>query len=131
MKAVTLWQPYAQAVAAGLKHYETRSWATRYRGPIAIHASIKPLTKQSQDLTIRYAIPELAYGEIIAYADLVDCVLMTEELIACQNQPELDFGDWRPGRYAWQLENIRLPQQKTKISGRQGLWNFDEYQSAV
>ena len=41
MKAITLWQPWASLIACGAKKYETRSWATRYRGPIAIHAAKK------------------------------------------------------------------------------------------
>lgn len=40
MKALTLWQPWADLAALGLKH-ETRSWGTSYRGPIAIHAALK------------------------------------------------------------------------------------------
>lgn len=39
MKALTLTQPYATLVAIGSKHIETRSWATSYRGPLAIHAA--------------------------------------------------------------------------------------------
>lgn len=39
MKAISLWQPHASLIAIGEKLYETRSWSTRYRGPIAIHAS--------------------------------------------------------------------------------------------
>jgi len=39
MKAITLWQPWASLLACGAKKYETRSWATSYRGPIAIHAA--------------------------------------------------------------------------------------------
>ena len=42
MKAITIWQPWAEFIAAGVKHNETRSWATKYRGPIAIHAAVKP-----------------------------------------------------------------------------------------
>lgn len=38
MKALSLWQPWASLWACGAKKYETRSWATKYRGPIAIHA---------------------------------------------------------------------------------------------
>lgn len=38
MKAVTLYQPWATLVAIGAKKIETRSWFTRYRGPLAIHA---------------------------------------------------------------------------------------------
>lgn len=38
MKAISLWQPWASAIAFGSKRVETRSWTTRYRGPLAIHA---------------------------------------------------------------------------------------------
>lgn len=39
MKGITLWQPWASAIACGVKTHETRSWKTRFRGPIAIHAA--------------------------------------------------------------------------------------------
>lgn len=39
MRALTLTQPWASAVAIGSKRIETRSWSTSYRGRIAIHAA--------------------------------------------------------------------------------------------
>ena len=39
MKAITVWQPWAQLLAEGKKHDETRSWRTNYRGEILIHAA--------------------------------------------------------------------------------------------
>jgi hypothetical protein len=39
MKAISLWQPWASAVALGSKTIETRHWSTSYRGPLAIHAA--------------------------------------------------------------------------------------------
>lgn len=39
MKAITLHQPWATLVSLGVKTIETRSWTTRYRGPLAIHAA--------------------------------------------------------------------------------------------
>lgn len=39
MKAITLYQPWATLVAIGEKRIETRSWSTKYRGPLAIHVS--------------------------------------------------------------------------------------------
>jgi len=38
MKAVTIYQPYAELIARGEKRVENRSWRTDYRGPLAIHA---------------------------------------------------------------------------------------------
>lgn len=39
MKALTIWQPWASLIARGVKQYETRSWPTKYRGPIAMWKS--------------------------------------------------------------------------------------------
>lgn len=39
MRALSLYQPWATLVAIGAKAYETRSWQTSYRGPVAVHAS--------------------------------------------------------------------------------------------
>lgn len=43
MRALTIWQPYASLFPAGAKKFETRSWRTDYRGPIAIHAALRPM----------------------------------------------------------------------------------------
>lgn len=42
MKALSLWQPWATLIAIGAKQYETRSWATSYRGELVIHAAKRP-----------------------------------------------------------------------------------------
>lgn len=39
MKGLTLTEPWATMVAVGAKCFETRSWNTPYRGPVAIHAA--------------------------------------------------------------------------------------------
>jgi hypothetical protein len=41
LKAITLLQPWASLLAAGIKTIETRSWNTNHRGPLLIHASQK------------------------------------------------------------------------------------------
>lgn len=95
MKAITLWQPWASLLACGVKQFETRSWATSYRGPIAIHAAQKPFYKVLKELfplhEWKYSpdysakrkfvdyisrfvdIDTLCYGAVIATAELVDC----------------------------------------------------------
>lgn len=99
MKAITIWQPWAEFIAAGVKHNETRSWATKYRGPIAIHAAVKPirqvvplLSEKAFGLMVEklekasMANGELLtyfnYGEVIATAELVACHLITEEYLS-------------------------------------------------
>ncbi len=38
MKRLSLIQPWATLILSGAKRFETRSWRTPYRGPLAIHA---------------------------------------------------------------------------------------------
>lgn len=39
MKALTIRQPWASLIAVGVKTIENRSWGTKHRGPLAIHAA--------------------------------------------------------------------------------------------
>jgi activating signal cointegrator 1 len=98
MKAISLWQPWASAVAVGAKRVETRSWATGYRGPLAIHAArrfvwrelcafhsswnwtgalwalrwgMQPgLPKEWRDAPLETKLP---FGAVVAVCELVDC----------------------------------------------------------
>ena len=76
MKAITIWQPYASAIAVGLKHYETRSWPTKHRGPLAIHSAKKSLSEDEYGQLLRHltrygrnkmpAYSKLVFGSVIA-----------------------------------------------------------------
>ncbi len=52
MKVLRLTQPWASLVAIGAKKIETRSWGTKYRGPLAIHAA-KGFPQDAQHLCSR------------------------------------------------------------------------------
>ena len=125
MKALTLYQPYAAAIALGLKKYETRSWATSYRGSLAIHTSVKRLSPELKKLAKHYNITNLEYGKIIVICELQDCIEMTDELIKSISQTEKDFGVWTPGRYAWKLKVLKILQEPIPARGYQMLWNID------
>lgn len=86
MKAITIQQPWASLIASGDKKYETRSWNTKYRGPIAIHAGKQIDPDVFQYLLCKLAtmdqlekcgitpetLDELPRGAVIATADLVN-----------------------------------------------------------
>lgn len=124
MKAITIWQPYAEAIAMGLKNYETRTWKTQYRGKICIHASMRKLSKMHKKLATKYKITELSLGKIVAVADLTDCYPITEALISRQTRTEIELGNWQVGNFAWKLENVIIPKQCFRIKGKQGIWNL-------
>ncbi len=134
LKAISLWQPWAIAIALSLKTWETRSWKTHYRGLLVICAAQKTSRQQQEtyvrichqhhiDLSI-HPWSQLPRGCAIALVKLTDCVLITEELIAQQSETERSLGDWQPGRYAWKLEQLHLLTPPIPIKGKQGLWNF-------
>ena len=142
MKALTILQPWASLIACGAKKIETRSWATRYRGPIAIHVAQHKDTPRcawqepfKSELAKAGMFSEYPGGKIgfslryngcvIAIAELVACVEMTNELIALVPEPEKSFGWYEPGRFMWMLENIN-PIEPVPAKGMQRLWEWVE-----
>lgn len=65
MKALTIWQPWATLIIAGVKPYEFRGWTAppAIRGQrIAIHAGARPVKKaEIADLIIRLRTPSEAW----------------------------------------------------------------------
>jgi ASCH domain len=124
IKAISLHQPWASLVACGHKHYETRSWPTKYRGPIAIHAAKKIELDSRLLKLLRIPEGEVPRGAVVAIADLTDCIQMDAIFVAAQSDTERMCGDWSIGRWAWELENIRAIEPITQ-RGYQGLWEWE------
>jgi hypothetical protein len=182
MNALTILQPFASLAAREFKRYETRSWATKYRGKLAIHAGksdtylreYSVLSVLPEGWTLESNPPfdalemaiDLPFGAIIAFADLVGCHKIeaeddrtpfyrylpgAAEILRLQRdfpgqrdyrgerirrfpdaeRDEVLFGDWTPGRFAWELVNVEQLPEPLYCKGRQGLWNpFDELRAA-
>lgn len=73
VRTLSIRQPYAHLIAEGLKAVENRSWITRHRGPLAIHAAVT-MSCREHAVAERYglAVDELTRGAVIAVAELVD-----------------------------------------------------------
>lgn len=129
MRALSLWQPWASAVALGLKSIETRHWWTGCRGLLAIHAAKRWTLDEREDAAMfadkfdeRLRTPPL--GCIVATAMLVDC-RKTENLIGCISDTELAFGNYAPGRYGFILEDVRPLPRPVPWRGAQGFFEVD------
>lgn len=145
MKAITILQPFATLIASGEKHFETRSWKTDYRGPLLIHAGKGTQYMSLCDDEPFYSVLEkygynknnLPLGKIIAKVNLKNCSQITTPGILdikvvlknkCKTEitgNELEFGDYRSGRYAWKLEDVEILKDPIPIKGQQRLWNYD------
>lgn len=135
IKALTLWQPWASLILLGHKCFETRSWHTKYRGQLIIHAAKKQGERlQTKTAFILYNhhkidIPyeDLPRGVALLTCNLTDCIPITPRERDRQTQLELDCGDWRTGRWAWKLENIEAIEPPIPMTGHQGLWNVSPF----
>lgn len=148
MNALTLWQPWASLVATGAKKWETRSWATSYRGPLLICSAKKGLPKAELEqfldtpecqagLADLWNYPpsitgsqitgvDLSFGYAECVVDLVACIGTRGYLRGELGPQELSFGDFSDGRFAWKLENPRRLTIPTQVTGRQGLWEIPD-----
>jgi hypothetical protein len=130
MKALSLWQPWASLIACGAKRYETRSWYTKYTGPVLICSARRRVTDLSyvvglpefRDALGISKVSELLFGYALALVEVVRCIpatTMTPELIG-SDKP---FGDFTPGRWAWELKLVGRFKEPFPFIGKQGLFD--------
>lgn len=149
MKALSLWQPWASAIALGSKRIETRSWATGYRGPLLIHAArtkvglevARPMSGIWRDVlrvpmgvSVEAALRALPFGAVLVRCELFDCVPAgdTEAIREAARRSgeryspyEHDLGNYRSGRWAWMLRNVEPLPAPVPMRARQGLFEVD------
>lgn len=117
VKAVTLYPIWAWAVMHGPKRVENRSWATRYRGRLAIHAGIgRQKDAEARAMLERLVVPvpaELTRGAILGTVQLLDCR-------RCEG--ELRDDPFACGPYCWLLGDPRPFVQPIPARGQQSLW---------
>lgn len=129
MKAITIKQPWATLIMEGYKEYEFRTWKTKYRGEILIHAGKsldKKAMKRFEHLNLEYPV-----GKIIAKATITNCIKVDDELrnILARKDPLVYQGvisksskDWNG--YGFKLENIQKI-EPINANGKLSFWDFD------
>lgn len=126
MKVITIKQPFATLIAEGLKRYEFRTWRTKYRGDILIHAgkSIdKKAMKKFEHLGLSYPT-----GCIIAKAKITDCVEVDDDMRdELSKENALVYSgvvkDFNWVGYGFQLDNIEKI-NPIYVNGKLSLWDF-------
>lgn len=164
MKAISLLQPWASLVVLGRKsfetqpwtpptvaekQYETRSWATKYRGRLAIHASGStkfdfmagsiPFAEVLKQHGIERSY-QLPHGYVIGEVTLVECLKMADMTVNVPansidprsvSQQEWMFGDWSIGRWAWLFEDPIIYKTPVKQKGQLNVWNWDKPENTI
>jgi hypothetical protein len=111
--ALSVRQPWAALLVAGLKTVEVRTWPTRRRGPVLIHAGRLPDDRpDGWALVDTPEVHELVRlgGGVIGVADLADCVRYdTPGAFAAAEAEHRNPADWfrPPGLYGFVFRNPR------------------------
>jgi activating signal cointegrator 1 len=127
MKVITIKQPHASLIANNNKKVEIRSWKTKYRGEVYIHAGSN-IDKQYLDMYKDIIdINNLPTKKIIAKCNIVDCILITEDNIDILNKNNNGYQISKKliGQYGFILDNIIEINNNKEIKGQLGLWNIE------
>lgn len=139
MKALTLTEPWASLMRIGEKNIETRSWATAYRGPLAIHAakSMPPYAKQFCDDPLVFSAfhrheersdwKSFHLGYVICVRNLID-IIPVDKVWQTISFEEFRFGDYTSGRFAWIFdESVKLITPPVPVRGMLSVWEWKQY----
>ena len=120
MKAISIRQPWAWLVVNGHKDIENRTWATKFRGKVLVHAGVHSVTKAEYErflkdckaarITNPPAIGEFKRGGIVGSVEIVDCVKKSKSR-------------WFFGPYGFVLKNARQKRFKPMM-GKLGIWSI-------
>ena len=104
MKALSIKEPWASLIISGKKNIETRTWKTKYRGPVLLYVSKNPKSDIS--------------GKAFATAEIIDCLEMVkddERFACCEMYPKAN---------SWFLDNIK-PIKPFEVKGQLGLFEIE------
>lgn len=111
-RALSVRQPWAWAILCAGKDVENRSWQTRHRGRLWIHAGGN-VDKGRPDLLERAAAyygGQILRGALLGHVNLLDVVTDSES-------------DWAiPGQFHWLLSDPVLLPEPIPMPGRLSLW---------
>jgi len=146
MKVLSIQQPWASLIMAGVKHAETRSWSTLHRGELGIHssASIAGYMRNIYEEDSLFCallkdigvlkwpdIFKLPLGKLLGTVNLINCVSTTSG-DHYWSTVERALGDFSRGRFAWLFDKERtVYAQPIPLRGSLSLWTYNPPTSAT
>lgn len=125
--ALTVWQPWAWAIAAGLKLVENRTWRPLPLQPgdtLAIHAAAKE--PEFDDLAMVRHLAAQAGVVMLDTAKLVRgalvAVVTLDRVVSAVAELPREQRLWWTGPLGWVLRDVRVLPRPLGAKGQQGLW---------
>lgn len=121
MKAITLWQPWAQLIVDGRKIIETRLRPWYYEGLVAIHAGLH--IDHEACRRFGYNPLRMPVGAVVGIVEKTGLYHFEKQLEGKLYEPD-DYGDFTPGRYGYPLRLLKRFDKPIPAKGHQGFWDW-------
>ena len=117
-------QPWATLIVAGIKDIENRTWSTNYRGPAGIHSSSTMTDREFMEACEWLAgwIPKFSAARFRADKFPLGQILGTITITGCV---EVSRSVWFQGPYGFVLEDAKRFVEPIPAKGRLGFWNYE------
>ncbi|GAB4547132.1 MAG: hypothetical protein Kow0063_41740 [Anaerolineae bacterium] len=124
MKALSFRQPWAELILQGRKTIDLRTWATRHRGRIAIHAS----QKVDREICAAYGLDpaSLTLGALVGTVDVVDILPLDDERWEALRDQHMKPGPFPGDLLGWRLDTPRRLPRPVPMRGRLGLFEVPD-----
>lgn len=140
LPALSIRQPFAEAILAGTKTSELREWATSYRGPIVLHAGKTWYAQEdygedyaklialhtARVMGISDDMDAYPLGALVGIAILTDCERLTSERWEQTKEQHQKQGMWDCTDTAWFLEDVHRFSTPISYRGYPGLFGVSE-----
>ena len=120
MKTLSVRQPEAWLIVQGIKDVENRTWTTKYRGPLLIHASAKAMTQD--DIDYLCDMCDIA-GRPYPLEDELPCGGIVGQAVLAEISESSESPWWDGASLAWTLTDA-APLAFVPCKGKLGLWEF-------
>lgn len=126
MKVLTIKQPWATLIMQGDKRFEFRSWKTKYRGELLIHAG-KGIDKEAMKRLAKYLPENIPLGKILGKVKLVDCIKMSPEFkkVLLKENNEIYTNSSFEENYGWQVTDVEVFENPIDAKGHLSLWEYE------
>jgi hypothetical protein len=129
MRALSIKQPWAGLIIAGIKTVENRTWGTLYRGTLVIVSTQKPDRAATESMRAKLGTLPAACeinGAILGTVELTGHILYLEEEDEIGTDhpglTESNYEWWDDYCTGWVLESPRLLSSPIPYKGRLGLY---------
>ena len=130
IKALSIKQPWAGLIMAGIKTVENRSWSTMYSGRMAIVSSAKPDKHALEDMRRKLGkLPNICSvnGAILGTVELSGMLWTADDGVAESDHPRVTkkmLAWWNRESVGWIVERPKRLPSSVPYKGRLGLYSI-------